>query len=92
MIGLTVPLDTMVPISRFGRGGASREFAKVSNGVPVTVLKNSEPAYFIINEHDYRMFREAEERIADMEARSQALRGEGAVFDSIDTLMEDLHA
>ncbi len=92
MSAISVPLDTMVPISRFGRGGASREFAKVADGVPVTVLKNSEPAYFIINEHDYRRLREAEERVADLEARSQALLGEGAVFDSIEALMEDLHA
>ena len=92
MSAISVPLDTMVPISRFGRGGASREFAKVADGVPVTVLKNSEPAYFIINEHDYRRLHEAEERVADLEARSQALLGEGAVFDSIEALMEDLHA
>lgn len=41
MSQITVPLDTMVPISKFSRGGASAEFAKVADGVPVTVLKNS---------------------------------------------------
>ena len=89
---ITIPLDTMVPISRFGRGGASREFAKVADGVPVTVLKNSEPAYFIINERDYRRMREAEARLADYEAREQALSSIGETFDSIDALMADLHA
>ena len=28
---LTVPVETMVPISRFGRGTASAEFAKVAD-------------------------------------------------------------
>lgn len=92
MSTVTVPLDTMVPISRFGRGGASSEFAKVADGVPVTVLKNSEPAYFIVNAHDYRAFREAEARLADLEARQQALAGEGEVFATVEALMEDLHA
>ncbi|WP_165045681.1 hypothetical protein [Adlercreutzia sp. ZJ138] len=89
---VTIPLDTMVPISKFGRGGASREFAKVADGVPVTVLRNSEPAYFIVNAHDYRAFRENEVRLANLEARQQALTGEGESFSSIEDLMADLHA
>lgn len=56
MSRIAVPLDTMVPISKFSRGSASSEFAKVADGVPVTVLKNSEPAYFIISVNDYRKF------------------------------------
>lgn len=91
-IDVTVPIDTMVPISRFGRGGASREFAKVKDGVPVTVLRNSEPAYFIVNARDYRRLRESEIRLANLEARQQALNGEGASFNSIDELMADLRA
>ena len=92
MTTVTVPIDTMVPISRFGRGGASREFAKVSDGVPVTVLRNSEPAYFIVNASDYRHLRECEARVASAEARAQALVGEGEAFDSVEALMEDLRA
>lgn len=89
---VTIPLDTMVPISKFGRGGANREFAKVADGVPVTVLRNSEPAYFIVNAHDYRIFRENETRLANLEARQQALSGEGESFNSVEELMADLHA
>ncbi len=89
---VTIPMDTMVPISRFGRGGASKEFAKVADGVPVTVLRNSEPAYVIINAHDYRHLRECEARVASAEARAQALAGEGETFESIEALMEDLRA
>lgn len=92
MAEITVPLDTMVPISRFSKGSAAREFARVADGVPVTVLKNSEPAYFIISAHDYRQFRLNEERLASYEARRQALDGEGAVFDSVEDLMADLDA
>lgn len=31
---ITVPLDTIVPISKFGRAGASSEFAKVADDTP----------------------------------------------------------
>lgn len=31
---ITVPLDTIVPISKFGRAGASGEFAKVEDDTP----------------------------------------------------------
>ena len=92
MSSITVPIDTMVPISRFGRGGASKEFAKVADGVPVTVLRNSEPAYFIVNAHDYRELRESQERLAGIEAREQALAGKGERFASVAELMADLHA
>lgn len=91
MSPITVPLDTMVPISRFSRGGASSEFAKVSDGVPVTVLKNSEPTYFIISVHDYREFCEAERRLANLEARYEAEHGVGERFESVDDLMTDLN-
>ena len=92
MSPITVPIDTMVPISRFGRGGASKEFAKVADGVPVTVLRNSEPAYFIVNAHDYRELRESQAKLASLEAREQALAGEGEHFRSVTELMADLHA
>ena len=91
MSHITVPLDTIVPISRFSRGGASGEFAKVADGVPVTVLKNSEPAYFIINAHDYRAFREAEKRAENLEARYEAEHGIGERFDTVEDLMADLN-
>ncbi len=92
MSSASVPLDTMVPISRFSRGGASKEFAKVADGVPVTVMKNNEPAYIIISTNDYRTFQENETRLADLEAREQALSGQGEAFNSIEDLMADLHA
>lgn len=88
----TVPLDTMVPISRLSRGGASKEFAKVEDGVPVTILKNNEPAYIVITPNDYSTFRRHEIELENLTARNQALSGEGEVFGSIEELMADLHA
>lgn len=82
----------MVPISSFSRGGASAAFGKVSDGVPVTVMKNNQPAYIVISTTDYQRFCENEERLASLEAREQALRGEGARFGSVEDLMADLHA
>lgn len=46
MTTLTVPLDKLVPISRFGRGTASAEFAKVEDNKPATVLQ--QPVYFMM--------------------------------------------
>lgn len=90
MASLTVPVDTLVPISRFGRGTASAEFAKVADDTPVTVLRNNEPVYFIINEHDYRHFRELEDEVKQLraaEARRQATNGEYThSFTSVDDM------
>ncbi|MBT1179553.1 prevent-host-death family protein [Bifidobacterium vespertilionis] len=68
MSSITVPVDTLVPISRFGRGTASAEFAKVGDNRPVTVLRNNEPVYFIINEHDFRHYRELEDEVRELRA------------------------
>lgn len=90
MSTLTVPVETLVPISRFGRGTASAEFAKVADNTPVTVLRNNEPVYFIINEHDYRHFRELEEEVKELrnaEARRQAVDKEYThTFTSVDDM------
>ncbi len=79
---VSVPVDTLVPISSFSRGGASAQFAKVRDGVPVTVLKNNEPKYFIINRHDHTAYRENEIELAGLRARTEAESGEGEAFSS----------
>ncbi|MBT1177538.1 type II toxin-antitoxin system Phd/YefM family antitoxin [Bifidobacterium callimiconis] len=88
----TIPMDTLVPISRFGRGTASAEFAKVGDNHPVTVLRNNEPVYFIINEHDFRRFHDLEEEVKSLrnaEARRQAESHEYShEFDNTDQLRE----
>ncbi len=93
---LTIPVETMVPISRFGRGTASAEFAKVADDSPVTVMRNNQPAYFILNEHDYRHFRELEAELEEMrneEARRQARNHEHThVSDTADDMMDYLNA
>lgn len=43
---LTIPVETMVPISRFGRGTASAEFSKVADDSPVTVMKKQSANLF----------------------------------------------
>ena len=85
---ITVPLDTIVPISKFGHAGASSEFAKVEDDTPVTVLRNGEPTYFIIN----RIYRQAVIAAENRQARHEALNGIGKRFGSVDDLMADLDA
>ena len=91
MSSVAVPINTLVPISSFSRGSASKQFAKVKNGIPVTVLKNNEPKYFIINCHDYTAYKNNEIELANLKARLEAERGEGKSFSSIDELMSDLN-
>ena len=91
MSSISVPINTLVPISSFSRGGASKQFAKVKDGVPVTVLKNNEPKYFIINYHDYAIYKNNEIELANLRARMEAESGDGEVFASVDKLMADLN-
>ena len=95
MTVLHVPVDSMVPISRFGRGTASAEFAKVSDGHPVTVLRNNKPTYFILNANDMEHLSEMEQeciRLRNEEARRQAKAREyDHVFDNADDFMEYLN-
>lgn len=90
MADLNVPIDTLVPISRFGRGSASAEFAKVADGRPVTVLRNNTPVFFIINERDFRHYRELEDEVRELrnaEARRQVRDHEYAhTFANVDEL------
>ena len=90
MTSFSVPVDAMVPISRFSRGGAGAAFAQVSDGHPVTVLRNNQPAYFIFNGHDVQHFMDLEEenrRLRNAEARRQALGHDGVMeFGGLDEL------
>ena len=92
MSTITVPVDTMVPISRFGRGSASAEFAKVGDDKPVTVLRNNEPVYFIINEHDFRHYRELEDEVSELrnaEARHEVNEKEFThSFETVDNMRD----
>lgn len=97
MSTLTVPVDNLVPISRFARGGANAAFAQVDDNKPVTVLRNNKPEYFIINQHDFQYYRDLEDEVRELrnaEARRQAANKEythsftntdelGAYFDAL---------
>ena len=51
---------------RSGRDTASAEFAKANDGYPVTVLRNNEPVYFIISQHDFRHYRDLEDDVREL--------------------------
>lgn len=90
MTSVMVPMDSMVPVSQFSRGGANAAFAKATDGHPVTVLRNNEPVYVIITPDDYRHYSELErepETLRDAKARQQALDGDYAkTFNSVDEM------
>lgn len=53
----------MVPISAFSNGKSAQAFAKVRSGMPVTVLKNNQPMYFIINREDFEYYQSLKEQL-----------------------------
>ncbi|WEV59750.1 type II toxin-antitoxin system prevent-host-death family antitoxin [Bifidobacterium sp. ESL0728] len=91
-MSIEVPLDTMVPISTFSRGGASKAFARVKDGKPVTVLRNNEPTYVIVDRHDYEKLRQAQIEQENAEARRQVEAGEGHTFSSVQEMRNFLDA
>lgn len=96
MTQMMVPVNTMAPISVFGRGGAAAQFSRVKDGSPVTVLKHNQPEYVIMSVHDYEeigLLRDELRELRNAEARRQALAHETErSFDSVDDFMEYVDA
>lgn len=63
-------LDNMVPTSAFSQGKSARCFEKVSDGMPVVVLKNNSPYRVVVTPADYARMAQLEE---DNELLSLAL-------------------
>lgn len=84
-------LNSLVPISQFNRGQASRIFDRLHTESQLVVLKNNAPAAVILSpeeytrltemEEDYRLLMLAQERLASADPKK--LR-------SMETVMEDL--
>ena len=59
----------IIPVSEFGHGGASKAFARVTDGNPVFVLKHNRPSAVIVTPEDYRRMTEA---VTDLELYQEA--------------------
>lgn len=96
MAVMTVPVDAMYSVTELGRGGMSRALDQVTDGHPVTVLRNNKPAGFILSPADFAAIGDMADELREMrneEARRQVRNKEyGPSFDSVDDLMEYLNA
>ena len=54
-------LQSLVPISQFNRGQASRIFDRLSNEKELVVLKNNQPSAIILSPDEYARLTEIEE-------------------------------
>ena len=61
MVRKTDILDSLVPITQFNRGQASRIFDRLHNNRQLVVLKNNQPAAIILSPEEYSRFTALEE-------------------------------
>lgn len=54
-------LDNIVPTSAFGQGKSAKCFEKVSNGMPVIVMKNNTPYRVVLTPGDFARMSELQE-------------------------------
>lgn len=61
MVSMVDALDSLVSISQFNKGYASRIFDKLKEKKQMVVLKNNEPAAILLSPEEYARLAEAEE-------------------------------
>lgn len=61
MVSTMGVLDSLVPISQFNKGHASRIFDRLKSKKQMVVLKNNEPAAILLSPEEYVRLTEAEE-------------------------------
>lgn len=61
MVSMAGALDSLVSISQFNKGYASRIFDKLKEKKQMVVLKNNEPAAILLSPEEYARLAEAEE-------------------------------
>ena len=76
-------MNSLVSITQFNRGQASRIFDRLHSESQLVVLKNNQPAAVILSpeefyrlseiEEDYALLLEATERLADAEAKAYSM-------------------
>lgn len=83
-------MNTLVPITQFNRGQASRIFDRLHNEDQLIVLKNNQPAAVILSvERFSRLAGIEEDYILLMEA-AERLKNQGTPPSSMDDVMKEL--
>lgn len=82
--------DTLVPITQFNRGQASRIFDRLHTVDQLIVLKNNQPAAVILSPQEYQRLSEIEENYILLLEVQERLSAEHLEYSSLKEVMESL--
>ena len=84
-------LNSLVPITQFNRGQASRIFDRLHTESQLVVLKNNQPAAIILSPAEYARLSEIEENYNFLLEASARLENNTASTISMENVMKDLN-
>lgn len=100
MASIASVIENIVPVSDFSHGKAASIFRRITNQVPVTVVKNNRPVAVITTPEEFAYLSEAEENIVLLEMALERLAAnkdgspipEDAVLEKLGLTQQDLDA
>ena len=83
-------LDSLVPITQFNRGQASRIFDRLHNENQLIVLKNNQPAAIILSPSEFQRLSEIEEDYTLLLEATRRLKENSSSTSSREDVMSEL--
>ena len=83
-------LDSLVPITQFNRGQASRIFDRLHTESQVIVLKNNQPAAIILSPSEFQRLSEIEEDYTLLLETTRRLKEDSSSTSSREDMMSEL--
>ncbi len=90
MVRKTDLLDSLVPITQFNRGQASRIFDRLHNERQLVVLKNNQPAAIILSPEEYSRFTTLEENYALLLEATERIQRNNKPSTTLKDVMKEL--
>ena len=84
-------LDSLVPITQFNRGQASRIFDRLHNENQLIVLKNNQPAAIILSPSEFQRLSEIEEDYTLLLEATRRLKEDSSSTYSREEVMSELN-
>ena len=84
-------LDSLVPITQFNRGQASRIFDRLHTESQLIVLKNNQPAAIILSPSEFQRLSEIEEDYTLLLEATRRLKEDSSSTSSREELMSELN-
>ena len=84
-------LDSLVPITQFNRGQASRIFDRLHSKSRLIVLKNNQPAAIILSPSEFQRLSEIEEDYILLLEATRRLKEDSSSTSSREELMSELN-